>query len=153
MADAELIEPAEAQIALPAGPTREQIMRLQAAMTPLQTEQPIPEHYFAPGMYGRTLLVPAGMCIVGKTHRHAHLLMVLKGHATIASEFGVDELCAGYVGVSQPGVKRVVLAHEDTLFVTVHHNPGDTQDLEEIEAQHIVPDLHELPADILEALQ
>lgn len=133
-------------------PSREQIMRLHAAMIPIQSPQPAPEHHFAPGMYGRTLLVPAGMCIVGKTHRHAHLLMVLKGHATVASEFGTEELRAPYIGVSQPGVKRVVLAHEDTLFVTVHHNPSDTQDLEAIEEQHILPDVHELPADVAELL-
>lgn len=118
-------------------PTRDQILRLQAAMVPIQVSMPEAGHYFAPGMYGRTLLVPAGMTIVGKTHRHAHLLMVLKGHATVASEFGVEELRAPYIGVSQPGVKRVVHAHEDTLFVTVHHNPSDTEDLDEIEAHHI----------------
>lgn len=127
-----------------AAPTREQIFRLQAAMLPIQSEQPVPEHYFAPGMYGRTLLVPAGMAIVGKTHRHAHLLMLLKGRATVASEFGFEELEAPYVGVSQPGVKRVVVAHEDALFCTVHHNPTDTQDLLEIESAHIAGELDSL---------
>ena len=121
-------------------PTREQITRLQSAMIPIQCEQPTPGHHFAPGMYLRELTVPAGMLIVGKIHKHAHFLMVLKGRARVVSEFGDDLLEAGYIGVSQPGVKRVVHAIEDTLFVTVHVNKEDSQDLTVIEADHIDPE-------------
>ena len=35
-------------------PTREKIQRLQEAMLPLQSEQPEPRHFFAPGMYLRS---------------------------------------------------------------------------------------------------
>jgi quercetin dioxygenase-like cupin family protein len=121
-------------------PTREQITRLQSAMLPIQTEQPTPAHHFAPGMYLRELTVPAGMLIVGKIHKHAHFLMVLKGRARVVSEFGDETLEAGYFGVSQPGVKRVVYALEDTLFLTVHANKDDAQDLIAIEAEHIEPE-------------
>jgi hypothetical protein len=119
-------------------PPRDRILELQDALVPFRIPLPEPEHYFAPGMYGRTLEIPAGMLVVGKTHRHQHLMMVLKGHAVIITEFGRDEVKAGHISVSQPGAKRVVLALEDTLFVTVHHNPSNTEDLEDIEAEHIV---------------
>lgn len=122
-------------------PSREQIVRLQEKMVPHQCQQPDPEHFFAPGMYLRTLLVPKSMLLVGKIHKHAHFLMVLKGRAIVVSEFGNEVLESGYIGVSQPGVKRVVRAVEDTLFVTVHVNPSDTHNLETIESEHIEPEI------------
>lgn len=134
-------------------PTRDDIVRLQELMRPIQCEQPQPEHFFAPGMYLRKLVVPAGMLIVGKIHRHAHFLCVLAGRAIVISEFGRHEVTAGHISVSQAGVKRVVLALEDTNFVTVHLNAGDSQDLAVIEAAHIEPEHAALMAEALEALQ
>lgn len=126
--------------------TREQIVKLQEAMLPIQSEQPEPTHFFAPGMYLRELTIPAGMLMVGKTHKYAHFLLVLKGRAEVLSEFGRMVVEAGHISISQPGVKRVVLALEDTQFVTVHVNASDTQDLEIIEAEHIEPETLELSA-------
>ncbi len=121
-------------------PSREQISQLQDTMSLVQCEAQEPEHYFAPGMYGRKFFMPAGMLVVGKIHRHAHLMMVLKGKATVITEFGKEEVEAGYVSVSQPGAKRVVLAHEDTLFMTVHVNADNSEDLADIEKEHIIPE-------------
>lgn len=118
-------------------PTRQKIQELQQSMLELRCDMPEAEHFFAPGMYGRRFSMPAGMLVVGKIHKHAHLMMVLKGRAEVVTEFGRDMVEAGHVSVSQPGAKRVVLALEDTVFMTVHHNPEDAEDLDEIEAQHI----------------
>jgi quercetin dioxygenase-like cupin family protein len=121
-------------------PTREQIVRLQSEMLPHQCTQPEPEHIFHDGWYERRLLVPAGMLMVGKTHKHAHPVGVISGRALLISEFGRDEVRAGFFSVSPPGVKRVVLAIEDTLFVTLHRNEGNGRDLEAIERFHIEPE-------------
>jgi hypothetical protein len=129
------------ELVVNAAPTREQIVRLQEAMLPQQCEQPEPTHFFAPGMYLRELTVPAGMLLVGKTHRHAHFLVVTKGRAEVISEFGRTLVEPGHISVSQAGVKRVVLALEDTQFITVHLNPSDTQDLSIVEAEHIEPEV------------
>lgn len=124
-------------------PTKGDIERLQAAMIPHQCEMPEARHHFAPGMYGREFHMPAGMLVVGKIHKHGHIMMVTKGRATVIDEFGRYEVAAGFVQASKPGAKRVVLAHEDTIFVTVHLNPGDSQDLGQIEAEHIEPEAEE----------
>lgn len=118
-------------------PTRDQIVQLQEAMFPIQCRQPEPTHFFAPGMYLRELTIPAGMLMVGKIHKHAHFLMVLKGRAEVISEFGRMIVEAGHISVSPPGVKRIVLALEEVQFVTIHVNPTDTEDLAVIEAEHI----------------
>lgn len=118
-------------------PTREKIQQLQQSMLELRCDMPEAEHFFAPGMYGRRFSMPVGMLVVGKIHKHAHLMMVLQGRAEVITEFGRDIVTAGHVSVSQPGAKRVVLALEDTIFMTVHHNPDDCLDLEVIESRHI----------------
>lgn len=134
-------------------PSRAQIAQLQAAMVPIKAALPEPEHIFHDGWYERRLLVPAGMLIVGKIHRHAHPVGVISGHALLISEFGRDEVRAGFFAMSPAGVKRIVLAFEDTLFVTLHRNPSNTQDLAKIEADHILPEAIEFSPVAAEVLQ
>jgi hypothetical protein len=134
-------------------PTRAQIVKLQSAMLPIQCEQPEPEHIFHDGWYERRLLIPAGMLMIGKTHKHAHPVGVIRGRALLLSEFGRDEVSTGYLSSSAPGVKRVVLAIEDTLFFTLHRNPSNTRDLELIEAEHIAPEALEYAPNVSGVLQ
>lgn len=115
-------------------------------MLPIECPMPEAVHHFAPGMYGREFSMPAGMAVVGKIHKHGHLMMVLKGRATVIDEFGRYEVSAGFVQASKPGAKRVVYAHEDTTFMTVHLNPADTTDLGLIESEHIEPESPEMQA-------
>ena len=124
----------------PIMPSREQILDLQSAMLPHQCEMPEAIHRFAPGMYMREFNMPAGMLVVGKRHKHAHFMMLISGRAQIVSEFGNEILEAGHIAVSQPGVKRVVLALEDARFITLHVNKDDCEDLAVIEAEHIEPE-------------
>jgi len=130
----------EGMLAPPRDVVREQIMALQRAMAPVQGIPPEPEHHFARGMYARALTIPAGMVVVGKHHKHEHFVFVAKGRAVIVSEFGRQEVEAGFIAVSPPGIKRAVYAHEDTMFVTLHLNPTDTQDMVQVEAEHIEPE-------------
>lgn len=113
------------------------VKRLQEMMIPVRCDMPEAEHYFAPGMYGRKLIIPAGMLVVGKIHKHSHFMMVAKGHALVVSEHDKHEVKAGEIYVSKVGAKRVVFAFEDTVFITVHLNPSNTQDMEVIEREHI----------------
>jgi len=121
-------------------PSLEQIKKLQEALIEFQCEPPEPQHFFAPGMYLRSLTIPAGQLLTGKIHRHAHFMMVLKGKAEVISEFGRGVVEAGHISISPAGAKRVVLTIEDTQFVTVHLNESNTQDLEIIEKEHIEPE-------------
>jgi len=140
-----MLAPPAAPTPAPA-PTKAQILRLQETMLPVQCDMPEAVHHFAPGMYGREFSMPAGMVVVGKIHKHGHLMMVVKGRATVVDEFGRYEVAAGFVQASRPGAKRVVVAHEDTTFVTVHLNPSDTHDVAEIEFEHIEPESAEAQA-------
>ena len=95
------------------------------------------KHHFAPGLYAREILIPAGVVIVGKIHRHAHVNTISQGHVTVATEFGTQELRAPVSFVSVPGTKRAVFAHEDTVWTTYH--PTTETDLAKIEDLVIAP--------------
>lgn len=103
-------------------------------------------HRFTPGIYIREVLNPEGSFLVTKIHKLEHPFVVLKGRiSTFVPEDGgkVLELVAPYFGITKAGTRRVILAHEDTVFMTFHPNPTNTQDLDELEAmfieEHLLP--------------
>jgi len=101
------------------------------------------KHSFADGMYVREIFIPKGMLLVGKIHRHSHPNFLLKGEVSVVTESGgVERLKAPLSMVSPAGTKRVVYAHEDTTWVTVHVT--EEKDLEKIEEQVIAKTYDEL---------
>lgn len=126
--------------------TKQDIIALQLAMREYATPVPEPQHFFWPGKYARVLTVPKDMLVVGKTHRHAHVLLVLSGFAEVVGDGARRLVVGGDAYVSPAGAKRAVYAFEDTTFMTIHDNPTDTQDLVQIEADHIEPEALEPPA-------
>jgi hypothetical protein len=71
----------------------------------------------------------------------------------VATEFGDKVVIGGDVFVSQPGVKRAVHAIEDTVWITIHPNETDTQDLTELEDYVIAPSYAALGFDQKEVLK
>ncbi len=128
------------------GPSREQICALQAALrqhglqgADLEAAFPV-KHHFAPGTYGREILLPADSYVVGKIHIHGHLNIISRGLVSVATEFGVvtyDARERPVTFASQPGTKRAVYAHEDTVWTTIHLTTST--DLEQIESEVIAP--------------
>ena len=126
---------------------REAILRLQDAIIsegrdvgPASCQV---KHHFAPGSYGREMTLPAGLVVVGKIHKHAHINVISKGRVQVFTEQeGVLELAAPCTFVSSPGTKRVVHVLEETVWTTVHVT--DKTDLAEIEREVIATDFKEV---------
>jgi hypothetical protein len=128
------------------GPSREQLCTLQNALEQhglqgdeLEAHFPL-KHHFAPGTYGREILLPADSLVVGKIHIHGHLNIISRGLVSVATEFGVvtyDARERPATFASLPGTKRAVFAHEDTIWTTIHLT--EETDLGKIEAQIIAP--------------
>lgn len=98
-----------------------------------QIECPL-QHLFAPGVYVRTIFIPAGSVIVGKIHKHRHANILSQGKVTVYTESGgTEELEGPLQMISEPGTKRAVLAHTDAIWTTIHPNVEDETDLEKIE--------------------
>lgn len=123
---------------LPDHVDREQIDRLQAEMIKMPQAELQTEHFFSPGMYCRRVFRPAGTLIVGKVHKEPHFFLCAKGEIIAWTENGMRKLQAGDVIESKPGTKRVTLATQDSIGITIHKT--DKTDLDEIEAELIEPD-------------
>lgn len=127
-----------ALIELPAIPTREQIEALERHIKQLPQVEVRTRHYFAQGLYAREILIPAGMVLTGRVHKTEHLNIVSQGDITVWTEEGMKRVQAPFTLVSQPGTKRVGLAHADTVWTTIH--ACMETDLEQVEALLLEPD-------------
>lgn len=113
---------------------RAKIMALEAVMLqmPNQLELEV-RHHFAPGVYMRELHIPKGVTLTGKIHKTEHLNILSQGKLSVWTEDGMKTLTASTVIKSQPGIKRVGFAHEDSVWITVHHNPSEEREPEKLE--------------------
>jgi hypothetical protein len=116
---------------------RGKILQFEAAIYALPKEQQITElpvkHHFAPGIYMRELFIPKGVALTGKIHKTEHLNILAQGELTVWTEAGMKRVKAPYVVTSLPGIKRVGFAHEDSTWITVHHNPENVEDVQKLE--------------------
>lgn len=95
-------------------------------------------HHFAPGVYLREFRTFEDTVLVGKTHRHEHLFVLLEGKCTVATEGEAITLEAPYIGKSPAGVKRALHTHTDIIWVTIHAT--EETDVAKIEEWLVVPD-------------
>lgn len=100
------------------------------------------KHSFADGIYVREIFIPAGTLIVGKIHKHSHPNFLMQGKVSVLTEEGVKHLEAPLSMVSPAGTKRVVYAHTDTVWITVHRTKK--QNLKKIEKEIIAKDYAEI---------
>ena len=78
-------------------------------------------HRFADGIYVREIFIPKGTVLTGKIHKYAHPNFLMQGEVMVVTESGGREhLKAPLALISPPGVKRAVVALEDTVWITVH---------------------------------
>ena len=101
------------------------------------------KHTFAGGMYIREIFLPKGMLFVTKIHKLDHPFFILKGDCSVLTEDGVSRFIGPYSGITKAGTKRILLANEDTVWITVHKT--DKTDLKEIEEEVIAKTFDEIP--------
>lgn len=92
-------------------------------------------NYFADGIYLRQMEMPAETVVVGAIHNHLHAWFLLTGRVLINNNGEIIEHIAPCFTISKPGSKRLIYALEDSIFVNVHKNPSNTQDLKELEKE------------------
>ena len=101
------------------------------------------KHSFADGCYVREIYIPKGTVYVGKIHRCNHPRFVLKGELVVITESGgIEHIVAPAYMITREGTKRLGVALEDSIIVTVHVT--DKKDLKDIEAEIIAPDYEAL---------
>ena len=116
----------------------EQLLMASAAGKPQTEFIDQTRHHFGPGTYVREFSMKAGDVVTGKIHRYPCLIALIQGKATITTEDGPRLFTAPAIWNSPAHIKRAVLCHEDCRFITVHSNPDDCQDVEELERRLLV---------------
>ncbi len=96
-------------------------------------------HRFTDGLYIREIFMAAGTMATSRIHKTQHPYVVLRGCADVfIPETGVVErITAPHIGITQPGTRRVLIMHKDTVWATFHPNPDNLTDLGELEARLI----------------
>jgi hypothetical protein len=128
---------------------RDRILALEQAMKAVPESYDMKEfnegrvtHHFGTGVYGRELFIPKGNVIVSKIHKGKTFNVIAEGRiAVICPHNGYNVYEATHTFVSEPFTKRVVIALEDTLWITSHGT--DKTDLDEIEEEIIAKDFSE----------
>lgn len=101
-------------------PTLEDILALETLIQTLpQPEFPVREFRIG-DLYAREMMIRKGLVLTGAVHKTRHLVTISQGDMTIWSDGKKQRLKAPCTFESEPGVKRVGFAHEDTVFTTYH---------------------------------
>jgi len=95
------------------------------------------KHTFCDGSYVREIFMPKGTLVVSKIHKKRHPYFIMSGDVSVVTEDGSARIKAPYQGITEPGTKRVLFTHEDTVWTTVHVT--EKTDIKEIE-QEIIAD-------------
>lgn len=92
------------------------------------------KHSFANNIYVREIFIPAGDLVVGQIHKHEHPNFLMSGTVRMYTEDNDYETITGPCSmISSPGTKRALFAETDLVWITVHNNPNDTRDIDELE--------------------
>tara|TARA_R110002012_G_scaffold321792_1_gene551440 strand:- start:11355 stop:11855 length:501 start_codon:yes stop_codon:yes gene_type:complete len=91
------------------------------------------KHFFMESVYIREMKMYMGTAVIGAIHKHKHMCFLLSGHLIVADENGTKDYKAPCYIISNPGVKRVLYACEDSVWYNIHENKENTRDINKIE--------------------
>jgi len=101
------------------------------------------KHTFSDGIYVREMFIPKGMMLVGKIIKQTHHIFLMSGKIAIITEDGEKIMEGPCSVVAKGGTKRVGYALTDVVWINVHPNSTDTQDLTKLEEEVIAEDYDE----------
>jgi len=101
------------------------------------------KHTFSDGIYVREMFIPKGMMLVGKIIKQTHHIFLMSGRIAIITEDGEKIMEGPCSVVAKGGTKRVGYALTDVVWINVHPNITDTQDLTKLEEEVIAEDYDE----------
>ncbi len=95
------------------------------------------KHMLTPGMYIRTIEMPAGSFLTSEIHKTDHPFVIHSGDISVWTEMdGATTLHAPFLGVTHPGTRRILFAHTDTVWSTFHAT--DKTEIEDIKKDIIM---------------
>ena len=144
----ELVEVSKFELA-----RRDKISTLEKVLMDVLVKQPEAEvttsvhHHFAPQIYIREFFGPKDSVVVSRVHKDPNLFILAKGHVKIVSttqkKEQVDVFKDFAICTTPANTKRVGYFLEDTIILTVHPNPDDSRDIEELESRIAIDSFEE----------
>lgn len=128
----------ELDIFQPKAPTSEELANATPEETLEYSITTMPEvvcpltHLFTPGLYVRKIFMPAGSLVSSRTHATRHPFIIAEGKVDVISPFERFTYEAPFMGVTEPGTKRFLYTHTDTVWLTIHANPENISDPDEL---------------------
>jgi len=104
------------------------------------------KHTFANGMYIREIFVPKGYIVMTYIHKQSHPAFQVSGDTTVIEPDGNKRIKGYSAFITPAGTKRICYCHEDTVWVTVHLNPDNKENIEDIEERIYANHYNELCA-------
>ena len=92
-------------------------------------------HFFMDGVYVREMTMYKDTIVSGAIHKHLHMSFLLQGRVSVVGEAGMVEHVAPCIIIAEPGTKRVIYSHEDSIWYTAHKNPSNIEDLDRLERE------------------
>ena len=111
---------------------RDMIDRAEAELLKYPAVQCPLVHTFTPGLYMRQILMPAGTMLTSRVHKQTHPFIIVKGRISVISGNERTTYTAPHIGITEAGTRRVLFAHEDTVWITSHANPDGIEDPDEM---------------------
>lgn len=117
---------------------REKVNLFEAEMRK-QPQVEIPtKHHFSFGIYAREIFIPSGVILTGKIHKYPQFNILVKGKMSVLVGDHVQLIEAPFTIVSEAGTKRIAMAHEDCIWITIHGT--HETDIDKIENTFIAQD-------------
>ncbi len=92
-------------------------------------------HEFADQLYVRSMKMSKGQLVKGAIHNDSHVWFLMTGKVSIKNNNKIVIHEAPCYTISKAGSQRYIYAHENSIFINVHKNPSNTQDIKKIEQE------------------
>lgn len=93
-------------------------------------------HRFTPGLYSREIFMPRKTAVISHVHKTRHQYAVMRGRVMVWTDGKFEDIVAPFVGVTEPGTRRVLYVVEDTVWITFH--PTTETDMAKLEDELII---------------
>jgi hypothetical protein len=118
------------------GYSLENVESLEAEMLKYnQAEIPL-KHHFAPGLYGREIIMPKGIFAIGHAHKEDCINVVLRGNVSVFIEGKVKQIKGPCMFLGKAMDRKVGYVNEETVWITFH--PTTETNIEKLEDDLLV---------------
>ncbi len=122
-----------------------QLQKVLEGSTALTTNmEEFTNHFFAPGIYLRTLFIPKGHVLIGAIHKDKIINILLKGKIAILTSKGENIIAkAPCIFIAEPG-QKAGYAINDVWYASIFSNINNITDMSKLKKKHIVSTHKEL---------